>query len=611
MAAQMPPLVGGGTVVEALCNNVRRIPERPALRRRVPGGWETWSWADYGRGVAEVAAGLAELGVGPSEQVAILSDNRLEWHLADLGALALGAVTVPVYPTSSAQQVAYVLDHSEARACFVASPEMLAKVLEVRDRLPKLHRVVIFENSETLNDPFLAAFSELRAVGAQRLEREPELFDDLGRTLAPERVASIVYTSGTTGPPKGVVLTHDNIMWVLRSMLSFLEVREGERFLSFLPLSHVAERMVSEFAAIAVGGETWFARSLAAVAEDLVACRPTIFFAVPRVWEKLQEAVVARVRSAPAPQRLAVEWYLRLGERIVARHQAGSGVPSWEQWAHGTLNRTLGERIRRDMGLDCAHLLASTAAPAHPELLRWFHGIGLPVVELYGQTETCGPTTCNPPHDIRIGTVGPPIPGVQVTIAADNEVLVRGGNVCHGYFRDAKGTTELIDADGWLHSGDLGTLEDGYLRITGRKKDLIITAAGQNISPQLIESDLQHHPLVSEAMVVGEGRRYLTALLALDPEALAGWARRHDKVAEYEALASDPDVHKEIARLIEEVNAKRSRVEGVRKYRILDRELTVASNELTPTYKLRRDTVAERFRGLIEEMYQEDHRSQA
>ena len=606
MQMGVSPEIVGDTIVHTLRENGRRFPGRPALRRRTRDGWETLTYRDYVRRVAEVSAGLVEMGVGPSEHVGILSNNRVEWHLADFGSMAIGAAVVPIYQTSSAEQVAYILDHSESRVCFVESEEFLAKVLEVRDQLPKLHRVVVFEDGDRLDDPFVVGFDEVCAVGAQALERDPERFERLADAVKADDVATLVYTSGTTGPPKGAEVTHANIMWVMRAAIPFLHCTRGERFLSFLPLSHVAERMISDFCSVAVTGETWFARSLSTVVEDLGECRPTIFFAVPRVWEKLHEAVVARIADSPPVLDFVVQRYIQLGQQVTARRQTRMPVPVWEDLALRGMDAAIGSRIRQQLGLDKAHILASSAAPVSPDLLRWLHAVGLPVIELYGQTEACGPSTCNPPEDIRIGTVGVAIPGVELKIASDGEVLVRGGNVCRGYFRDPDSTAELIDGDGWMHTGDIGQIDpDGYLTITGRKKDLIITAAGQNISPQEIEEDLRHNGLISEAVVVGEGRRYLTALVTLDEEAVVPWARRHGKVADYEALVSDPDLHAEIDRTIGSVNQRHARVENIRKYRVLPHEFTVASGEFTPTFKVKRHAVTEHYGSLVEEMYAE------
>jgi long-chain acyl-CoA synthetase len=592
------------TIVDALRRNAREMPHQCAMRTREGGRWQPISWAEYQRAVQEVTAGLDDLGIEAGATVGIFSNNRAEWHESDLGTLSAGCVTVPLYQTSSPEQVAYVLGHAGARLCFVENHELAARVLEVRDELPKLDRVVVFEDDDRLDDPFVVGFEQLRTIGAARLERDPEVFTRRADAVRPENLATLVYTSGTTGPPKGAMVSHANIMWTIASAASLMEIRPNERLLSFLPLSHVAERMISDFAAIAVGAETWFARSLSTVAEDIRDCRPTVFFAVPRVWEKLQEAVSAKLHELHGPKRGVIDEYVKLGTRIVGDRQGERPVPAWRRLPYDLLDSSVGAKIRHEVGLDDAHIMISAAAPIHPELLRWFHAIGLPITELYGQTETCGPTTSNPPRDNRIGTVGPAIPGVQVRIADDGEILVKGGNCCMGYLDDPAATADLIDADGWLHSGDLGRLDaDAYLTVTGRKKDLIITAAGQNITPQEIEGDLRLHHLVAEAVVIGEGRRYLTALLTLDGDALADWAERHHKVADREALAEDPDLRAELEQFVAEVNDKRSRVEGVRKFRILPRDFTVASGELTPTLKVKRNVVNASFADVVEAMY--------
>ena len=610
--SRAPDAVGGAfiqgdTIVEAFRTNVRAIAESPALRRSTGSGWETLTWADYGRNATEVAAGLIDLGIRAGDRIAILSNNRVEWHLADLGTLLVGGITVPLYQTSAAEQVAYILEHSGARICFVENHAQRAKVLEVRDRLRKLERVVVFEDDEPLDDPFLTDFAELQAVGAARLQREPSCVDERADLVTQSQVATLVYTSGTTGPPKGAVVTHANIMWTIRSVVSLLGVRNGERFLSFLPLSHIAERMISDFCSIALGGDTWFARSLATVAEDIRDCRPTVFFAVPRVWEKFQEAVLHKLADEAGLTRMTAHRYLELGGHVVASHNGGERAPAWERLPYRAFDSIVGTRIRHEMGLDQAHLMITAAAPIHPQIIRWFHAIGLPVLELYGQTESCGPTTCNSPADNHIGTVGRPIPGVRLQIADDGEILVQGGNVCAGYYGDARGTAALLDEQGWMHSGDAGMIDaEGFLHITGRKKDLIITAAGQNIAPQEIETDLRQSELISEALVVGDGRRYLTALITLEPDALMRWGRDHGKLVEYEALVDDPDVLAEVDAVVTAVNERHSHVEWIRKHKILAHDLTIAAGELTPTGKVKRSIVYEKYRELIDRMYAED-----
>jgi len=599
----------GATIVDAFIANGQRHPGRPAMRhcpgeRSTAGEWEAVTWAEYLLAATQIAGGLAELGVEPGQRVAILSANRVEWHLADLGTLFNRSVTVPVYPTSSPAQVAYILGHADVAVCFVDTHAQLGKVLEVRDELPALERVVLADGARRTSDSFVISFDELRGIGADRLVRDPDAVHERSREVQPDDVATIVYTSGTSGPPKGVVISHANIMWSLRCVAPVYDIGDGERFLSFLPLSHIAERMVSDFMPIAVAGETWFARSLTTVAEDLPACRPTVFVAVPRVWEKLREGIEHHVRTQALPVRAAVDRYVTLGLGNVAAEQEGTPQARSAAALYRALDRTIGATIRRQIGLDQAHVLVTAAAPTHPDLIRWFHAIGLPLIQLYGQTEGCGAGAGNPVDHIRIGTVGTPLPGIGVRIADDGEILIKGGNVCLGYVNDPKATDALVDVDGWMHTGDTGAFDtDGSLRLLGRKKDLIITAGGQNIAPQDIESDLRNHPLVSEAIVVGEGRKYLAALLTLDPEKLTRWAQQHNKLGELESLAADPDLLAAIQAGIDQINTKRSHAEGIRKFRVLAHDLTAEAGELTPTMKVRRSVVYEHYDEIIDDIY--------
>jgi len=603
------PAEQGATIVEALIVNGRLRPDSPAMRRcsserATAKDWEVLTWAEYLQAVRQVACGLEMLGVGPGDRVAILSANRVEWHLADLGTLFNAGVTVPVYPTSSPAQIAYILGHADVKVCVVDSHAQLGKLTKIRDQLPTLKRVILVDGAWRADDSFVMGFDELRAVGADRLAGDPIVADERARSVRPENLATVVYTSGTTGPPKGTMISHSNIMWTLRMVTPAYDVGEGDRLLSFLPLSHIAERVMSDFMPIAIAGETWFARGLATVAEDLPACRPTVFFAVPRVWEKLREAIESHVRTEALPVRAALERYIALGQRVAALEQEGTPVPRSTLAVYRALDQTLGSTIRRTLGLDQARVLITAAAPIHEDLVRWFHAIGLRLMQLYGQTEGCGPSTADRPSHVHIGTVGTAMPGMQVRLDDYGEILLKGGNVCLGYLKDPDATAELIDADGWMHTGDTGGFEpDGCLRILGRKKDLIITAAGKNIAPQAIEMDLHNHPLIGEAIVVGEGRKYLAALLTLDPEEVSRWARERDKLGDLEALAGDPDLLAEIQGAIDEVNAKRSRAESIRKFRVLAHVLTSEDGELTPTMKVKRAVVYEHQADVIDEIY--------
>ncbi|HEY8524434.1 MAG TPA: long-chain fatty acid--CoA ligase [Acidimicrobiales bacterium] len=594
----------GATVVDLFSDRVAGWAGRPALREHVDGRWRAITWAEYGRTVAEAAAGLVELGVGPGERVGILAGNQPRWHMADLAVLSAGAVSVPAYPTGASSQVAYVLDHAGCRACFVGDRDQLAKLLLVHRRLPALERLVLLGPApDGLDDELLLTFDDLCALGRDRLARDPDAVAARSAAIEPASLATIVYTSGTTGPPKGVLITHANVTATIDSLVRAVAVGPDDRFLSFLPLSHIAERVVSHLGQIVSGGETWFARGLATLAEDLRACRPTIFFGVPRVWEKFQAAVEDELDRAPRPVRALAGRYLDLGHRWAGRTLGAPPLRLRDLLAYLALDRTVGARLRAGLGLDRARLLVSAAAPIDPELVRWFHGIGLPVAEVYGQTEVCGPTTMNRPGRIRLGTVGQALPGVEVRIAEDGEVLVRGPNVCRGYHDDPAATEALLTG-GWLHSGDLGTLDaDGYLRITGRTKDLIVTSSGKNIAPQDMETRLRSEPLISQAIVVGDGRPYLVALLALDVEAAMARTGSRGGHPDLEDLAAHPAVERELREAVARLNVGRAPIEQIKAWRVLPRELTVAGGELTPTLKVRRDVVAARFHDLIEQAY--------
>lgn len=595
---------GERTLVDLFLDRAARWADRPALRYRVGDEWRAVTWAEYGTSVREVAAGLAALGLEHGDRAGILAGNQPRWHMADVGIMAAGAVTVPAYPTGAASQVAHVMGHSASRVCFVGDRDQLAKLLLARPHLPALERVVMLtELPDGLDDDLLLTFDDLCSLGRQHLEKHPGLVEERGRALRPDAVATIVYTSGTTGPPKGTMITHQNVAETIRSLTAVVSVGPSDRFLSFLPLSHIAERCTSHLGQVISGGETWFARSLATLAEDLRACRPTIFFAVPRVWEKFRQGAEAGLAEAPGPVRAQATRLVDLGRaRVAAREGEGRPLTLREQVVYQVLDRTLGARIRGKLGLDRGRIFVSSAAPVDPDLLRWFHAIGIPIAEVYGQTEDCGPTTMNRPGRIRIGTVGEALPGLDVRIGPDGEVLVRGPNVCAGYWEDPAATAELLE-DGWMHSGDLGVFEGTFLRIIGRKKDLIVTSSGKNIAPQDMETHLRSEPFISQAVVVGDGRKFLSALVSLDGDAIEAAVEGIDGHGATEVLATHPVVLREVEEAIERLNAGRAPAERIKAWRIIPRELTVAGGELTPTLKVKRSVVIERFDDLVDEMY--------
>lgn len=593
------------TVVRRFWERVDTHPGRPALRSYHDGAWRALDWGEYGTAVAEVAAGLLTLGIRPGERVGLLSGNRPEWHIADLAILSIGAVTVPVYATNSSPQVAYVLGDANARVCFVDGAEQLAKVLLHREQLPQLEHIVGLGALPGLDrDSLVSDLGLLRTDGRNRLAAEPDAVARRATAVRPGDTATLVYTSGTTGPPKGTMITHGNLDWTASAVEAMVRLTPDDRFLSYLPLSHIAERVTSHVGQIVSGGETWFAKSMATVPEDLRACRPTIFFAVPRVWQKFHEAIVEQVAAKPKPMRALIERYMELGAASVRAREQGSEFARRQHRQYRLLDRTFGALLRRKLGLDRARIIVSSAAPIHPDLVRWFHAIGLPIAEVWGQTEDCGPATINPPDAIRIGTVGVPVPGLEVRTADDGELFVRGGSVCAGYFGHPEATAELIDPEGWMATGDLGAIDaDGYVRITGRKKDLIINAAGKNISPSEIETRLAMEPLIGHAVVIGDGRKYLVALLTLDPDDAADWAERHGAFADTAALVDDPALRTEIDAGVERVNRQHAPVEQIKQWRLLPEPFSVDGGELTPTLKVKRAVVMERNADIVEEMY--------
>ena len=596
-ASQTAPTVGEPTqtIVGSFWSNVDRNPGGVALRHRVAGEWVSTTWAQYGSEVRMVANGLRNLGIAPGDRVAILCDNRVEWHVTDVAVMSIGAISVPIYQTNSAAQVQHALTDSGSCAVVLDTCEQLAKLQTVLPELAGLRHVVAID---PVAETSVGSFAELHRAGTDGDDRDVSRLDD---------VATIVYTSGTTGTAKGAAITHRNIAFTVSSVISLVHVNGDDRFISFLPLSHIAERVMSHFGQIASGAETWFAGSLATVADDLRQCRPTIFFGVPRIWEKFRDAIEAQVTTQSLLERTALRCYLGVSDaRQGSRHRGplASAVMTVE-WE--IMNRLVGGAVRRKLGLDQARMLVSGAAPINAALLRWFAGIGLAIAQVYGQTEDCGPVTLTTPADMNattLGSVGHALPGMQLSIGGDGELLVRGLCVCAGYWNNPVATAELIDSDGWMHTGDLGRIDpDGSVWIVGRKKDLIVMVNGHKVVPAELESRLQVDPLVLDAVIVGEGRPYLAALITLNPQQLALWAMARDKPNQAETLAHDGDVRATISAVIDRVNRDVARSETIKRFRILPSPFTAAEGELTPTAKVKRNVVVQHNATLIDDMY--------
>ncbi len=586
-------------IAQAIREHARERPDAPAIGWYEDGAWTTATWREYWESIRRVGRALLALGVEPGQAVGILGFNRPEWAEVAQAAMAVGAVPTGIYTTSSPEEVAYVLGHCDAPVVVVENQAQLAKVAAVRERLPALRHAVVMRGEHGSLEPWSMRWEAFEASAGGASDAD---FDAALDALQPDQLAVLIYTSGTTGPPKGVMLTHGNVAWTARCAIEQLvPAAPGDRVVSYLPLSHIAEQMFT-LHGHAVGGYTvYFARSLDTLREDMQAVRPTVFFGVPRVWERMREGVLLELSKAPPQRRRIAQWAMSVGWRAIEPTLMGGAAPAGIRLAHAVADRLVLSKVRAALGLDAARVCVSGAAPIGIEVLEFFASIGLVVHEVYGQSEDCGPTSFNRIGRTRFGTVGEPLPGVDVRIASDGEILVRGPNVFAGYYRDEAATADTL-RDGWLYSGDLGVLDaDGFLHITGRKKDILITAGGKNVSPALIEEKLRALPLVAQAVVVGDRRKYLTALVALDPEAVRTWAEQRGVDAA--AAVGHPDLVAELDAGIQQVNETLARVEQIKKYRILPQPLTIASGELTPTLKVRRARVIARYADLIESMY--------
>ena len=607
------------TIIERFHERVQSHPDKVAFRFKDSGEWKDITWSNYGDTVKRTAKSLLSLGYQHGDKIALLSGNRPEWHIVDVASMALGGATAAVYTTNSPEQVAYIVDHSDSKVAFVDTTEQLEKILKIRSDVPKLQKIVVFTGYQGDADKdFVMTWDAFLELGANI---EDSAYTDASAKVKPEDLATFVYTSGTTGPPKAVMLTHANIWWTATHSEQQLPLGSAEngRALSYLPLSHIAERMISHLLQIYYGTQTWFAESIDTLLVDLNACKPTYFFGVPRVWEKFYAGVQAKMAAADPNDRKTklARKAITLGREITIAEQeavkaggklADAKVPMGKKLQHAALDKLVLSKIRAVFGLDECELALSAAAPLNPDLIWFFHSIGVKITEGYGQSEDNGPTSWNPPDAIQIGTVGTPLPGLECKLAEDGEILVRGGNVMKGYYKDDKATNEAVDSEGWLHSGDVGEFDQfNYLKITDRKKDLIITAGGKNIAPQELENKLKSKaPIVSQVVVIGDRRPFLTCLLTLDEEKAPAWAKDQGIEGGIAAIANHERTLKELEGAINELNKGLAKVEGIKKFRVLERDFLQEENEITPTMKVKRKTINEVYAEVIEDMYDKE-----
>ncbi|MBC8177017.1 MAG: AMP-binding protein [Desulfobacteraceae bacterium] len=597
---------GVNTIPRLFWQRVREWGDRTAMREKDFGLWKDISWRTYGENAKYVGLGLVGLGLEKGDRVAIISENNPEWLYVDMGTMGVGGVTVGIYTSDSPQQVEYVVGHCGAKFLLVEDEEQLDKILEVRENLPSLQKIIILdmEGLRDFSDPMAISFDELLALGKDRDQRDPELFEKLLQGPQPDDLAILIYTSGTTGPPKGAMISHRNIIEGMDGLWQIMPGYLTDELLTFLPLCHIAERGVTAFGGLRSGWVCNFAEEMDTVPQDIREVSPTMFFAVPRIWEKFYSGMILTVKDSTRLEKLAFKWAMAIGNKVSDYRLKGSEPPFYIKVLFKLADWTVLKNIKKAVGLNRVRLCISGAAPIAPDLLKFYHSLGIDMREVYGQTESSGGVTIHYPGDVKFGTIGKPVPGVHVKISDDGEILIKGPPVFMGYYNDHEKTRETI-VDGWLHTGDVGRIdEDGHVIISDRMKDIIITSGGKNITPSEIENQLKFIPYINDAVVIGDGRKYLTALIMIDDENVMEYAQDNRiPFTTYASLTKAPEIIKLIHKEVEEVNKKFARVETIKKFRLIDVKLTEDDDEITPTMKLKRKFVNEKFRDVIESMY--------
>jgi long-chain acyl-CoA synthetase len=607
-ATGQPSLIHGqDTLAKLFRHVVRERADKVAMREKHLGIWRSITWREYGEKARRVGLGMVALGLEPRDVVSIIADNCPEWLYTDLGTLCVGAVTNGIYTTDSARQVEYIVNDSGTRFFFAENEEQLDKILAVRARCPQLVKIFVYdlEGLHGFHDEQVMSFDALLELGARYDRDHPGAWDAMVELAKADDLAILVYTSGTTGPPKGAMLSHRNVLFQLGYSDYLIQPREGDQQLSFLPLCHIAERTFTVFNPLRTGATVNFAENIDTVPENIREVAPAVFFAVPRIWEKFYSGVALRMREATVLGRLAYRWAIGVGMAIAEARLAGRQVPAWRRLMFRVADFLVLDNVKRSIGLHRARGAATGAAPISPDLIKWYMALGIEMREVYGQTENTGLATAMPHHRIKLGTVGMARPDTEVKLSPEGEILLRGPHVFMGYYNNPAKTAETIDADGWLHTGDVGVMDDdGFVRITDRMKDIIITAGGKNITPSEIENQLKFSPYISDAVVIGDRRKFLSCLVMLDHETVAQFAQEQNvPFTNFASLCRTKEVQELIWSEIERVNKDLARVETVKKFRLIEQILTPEDEELTPTMKLKRSLVNVKYKQVIDEMY--------
>ena len=595
------------TLPELFAAQVAARGDALAIRFKAYGIWHGVSWRRYAEEVDRVAAALAAFGLRPRENVAVLAENRPEWLYCHLGIMSAANVTVGIYPTSAPDQITYLLNHCEARLIFVENEEQLDKILAIAGQT-RLERIVVWDAKGLwgFTDERVTFFDDFLKQGQLFVETRPGAVAQRRASIASEDTAMIIYTSGTTGPPKGAMLTHGAILWVTAAFLDINRVGPDDEVVSYLPFAHIYENLISVFGALRVGYVVNFVENLDTLFQNLREVSPTYFASVPRIWEKLASTVELRMSDSTWLKRRLYRLAVAIGRRHARARLAGGPVPAGLALGYRVAAWTVLGPLKRRLGFDRTRIAVCGAAPASPELFEYYHALGIPLIEGYGQTESTGVISVNRVEAPRVGTVGRPVPGIEVALADDGEILTRGPHVFKGYFKDPELTAATVDRAGWLHTGDVGAWEDGYLKILDRKKDIIITAGGKNITPAYIENKLKFSAYIQDAVVIGERRKYLVALVLIDEDNVTKFAQDHRiPFTTFHDLTQNGEIVRLIEGEIDRVNKTLSQVESIKKFALLPRRFYAEEGDVTPTMKVKRRALEERYADLIRGLYRD------
>jgi long-chain acyl-CoA synthetase len=608
LQANTDSVLDGNTIPAMFWEAVRKRKDRVWLRQKDKGLWRSHTWEQTGVAVHEIACGLMALGFQRGECASILANTVVQWVWADLAVLSAAGVSNGIYPTDAPSQVQYLCEDSRTTMLFVEDDEQLDKALEVRAQLPLLRKIVVFDmhGLRDLQDPDVLSLDALRALGRSYAQTHPGALEASVQACQPQDLAILVYTSGTTGKPKGAMHLHKGLVYTVRGFNTLLAQNEDDERMCFLPLCHIAERMGGEYFSLYTGTTLNFVENPQTVPENVREIAPTVFTAVPRVWEKLYSGVMIALKESGWLQQTAYGWSIGVGERVAAQVLAQAPVGALLKLQFQLARLLALNNVRRLLGIHRARYLVTGAAPISPDLVRWYLALGVPMLEVWGMTETCGASTGVPASRIKPGSIGPAAGFNEIRLDPQTqEILVRGPNVFAGYLNQPEKTAETIDAEGWLHTGDVGEMDaDGYLRITDRMKDILITAGGKNITPSELENDLKFSPYITDAVVIGDKRAYLTVIIMIDQDNVEKFAQDADvPFSNYASLTRSPEVQALIQGELDRVNKKYARVEQIKKFFLLENQLTAEDEELTPTMKLKRKLVEKKYAVQIEAMY--------